>query len=55
MATCAEEDTEVKVMVVVMFMTVVAKEDLVEGSMVKTHINFPAGTENSRKKIVYNL
>ena len=33
-------------MVMAIVMAVMAKEVVVEGSMVKTHMNFPAGTEH---------
>ena len=36
-------------------MAVVEEEDVVERAMVKTHMNFPAGTENSWQKLVYTL
>ena len=49
------EDTEVEVMVMAMAMAVLAKEDMVEGAKVKTHMNLPARTENSRQKLVYTL
>ena len=42
----ATEDTEVEVMVVVVVMDIVAKEDVVEVDMVKTHMNFPTVTEH---------
>ena len=51
----AVEDTEVELMVVAVVMSVVAKEDVVEGAMVKTHINLPEGAEDSWKKLVYIL
>ena len=51
----AEEETEVAVMVVAVVMAVVADEDVVEGAMGKTHMNFPSGTEHLRKNIVYTL
>ena len=55
LATSASYETEVAVMAVVMFIAVVAKEDVVGGSMVKTYMNFPKGTEQSWKKLVYTL
>ena len=50
-----EEETEVDVMVVAVVMAIVAKEDVVEVAMVKIHMNFPAGMENSLQKLVYTL
>ena len=47
MASGAAEDTEVKVIVKYMVMTEVAKEDVLEGDMVETHINMRAGTKHS--------
>ena len=49
------EDTEVEVMVVVVVMAMVAEEDLVEVSMVKNHMNFPAGMEQLCQKLVYTM
>ena len=43
----AAEDTGVEVIFVFMVMCVVAYEDVVEGAMVITHLNFPAGTYHS--------
>ena len=54
-AMSAVEDSRVEVIVVAMVMAVVVKEDVVEGAMVKTHMNFPAGVENSLWKLVYTL
>ena len=51
----ASEETEVEVMVVAVVMAVVAEEDVVEGAMVKTHMNFPAGAERSWQSLVYTL
>ena len=42
-------------MFVTVVMAVVAEEEMVEGSMVKTHINLPRGTENLWQNIVYTL
>ena len=39
----AEEDVEVEDMVGPMAVDVVAKEDVMEGAMVITHTNYPAG------------
>ena len=44
----AEEDTEVEAMAVAVVMSVVDEENVVEEAMVKTHMNLPAGMENSR-------
>ena len=51
----ASENTGVEVMAVDVVMAVVAEEDAVEGAIVKTHINFPKGTEQSWQKIIYTL
>ena len=40
----AAEGTEVEVMAVSVFMAVVDEEDVLEGDMVKTHMNLPEGT-----------
>ena len=55
MSVGTEEDTEVDVMVIAVVMTVVDKEDLVEGGIVLTHMNSPAGTENLLQRPVYTL
>ena len=36
-------------------MAVLAKEDVVEGTMVKTHMNYTAGTEHLCQRIVHTL
>ena len=55
MAAGAAEYTEVDFMVVAVVMDVVAEEDVVEGAMVKTHINFPEVMKHFCKKLVYTL
>ena len=49
------DEKEVEVMVVAVVMAVVAEEDVVEGAMVKTHMDFPAGAERSWQSLVYTL
>ena len=44
MDAVASDDVEVEDMVGPMGMDVVSKEDVVEGAMVITHMNYPAGT-----------
>ena len=44
-AAGAAEDTDVEVMAVSVVMAIVAEKDMMEGAVVKTHTNFPAGTE----------
>ena len=51
----AEEDTEVQAIAVAVVMSVVDEENVVEEAMVKTHMNLPAGMENSRQKLVCTL
>ena len=51
----ASEDEEVEGMVVAIVMDAVAKEEVVEGAMVITHMNSPAGGENVWQKLVYTL
>ena len=42
-------------MVVDMVVDVVAEDDMMEGAMVITHMNSPAGTEHSWQKLFYTL
>ena len=42
-------------MFIAMVVAVVAEEDMVEGYMVKSHMNLPAGTKTLWQKLVYNL
>ena len=55
MAVGVVEDTEVEVMVVVVDMELVAKEDVMEGAMIITHTNLPAGMEHLRQRPIYTL
>ena len=55
MATGAEEETEVEVVVLTVAMAMVADEGMVEGDTFKTHMNLPAGAEHFWQKIVYTL
>ena len=50
-----EDYTEVEDMVMDVVMDVVAKEDMVEGSMVLTHMSFLEGTKRLWHKLLYNL
>ena len=51
----ATEDTEVEDMVVAAVVEVVAEEEVVEGAMVITHMDLPAGAEHFWNKLVYTL
>ena len=51
----AEEDMEINNMVAAVVMDVMAEEDVGEGDMVITHMDFPSGTENSWHRNVYTL
>ena len=51
----AADDTYVDKMVVPTVVYVVAKEDVVEGDMVITHKNSPAGTGHLWHKLMYTL
>ena len=46
MVTGASEDMDVEVMDVAVVMAVVDEEDVVEGDIVTTHMNSPAGTDH---------
>ena len=51
----AAEYMEVEDVVMAVVIEVVANEDVVEGDMVITHMNLPAGMDNFWQKLVYNL
>ena len=51
----ATDDTEVEDMVLSVVVDVVGGEDVVEGDMVITHINFPAGTEHLCQNLLFIL
>ena len=49
------DEKEVEVMVVAVVMAVVAEEDVVEGDMVITHMNYPEGMDHLWQSPVYTL
>ena len=51
----ASEDMELKDMVMAMVVAMVAKEDVEEGAMITTHMNFPAGAKYLWDRYVYTL
>ena len=49
------EDTGVEFMVMAVVMAAVAEEDVAEGAMVITHVDFPKVREHSCQRPVYTL